>query len=97
MAWQLASAALDQWRRQVTAATAQARDNLEPAVRIAREAARAAFTGNRRSCQCPCASAHPQDPGVCDGTALMTRRVAGSDVQLCAPCAVAQGVAEMPH
>jgi hypothetical protein len=32
---------------------------------------------------------------VCDGRAVMTRRVGGADVSLCAPCAVAQGVAEM--
>jgi len=96
VAWQIAAAALDQWRKQVTAATAEARDNLEPAARAAMEAARAAF-GGWHACQCLCATAHPQDVGVCDGGAIMTRRVRGADVHLCAPCAVAQGVAEMPH
>jgi hypothetical protein len=33
--------------------------------------------------------------GVCDGQAVMTRKVGGAHVSLCAPCAVAQGVAEM--
>ena len=35
------------------------------------------------------------DAGVCDGQAIMTRRIGDADVSLCAPCAVAQGVAEM--
>jgi hypothetical protein len=95
VAWQIASSALDQWRKEVTAATAEARDNLEPAIRAAREAARMAFGGSLRPCQCQCATAHPQDAGVCDGSAVVTRRVNGADAQLCAPCAVAQGVAEM--
>jgi hypothetical protein len=90
MAWQIAAAALDQWRKQVAAATAEA------AARAAMEAARAAF-GSGRACQCLCATAHPQDKGVCDGGAIMTRRVDGADVYLCAPCAVAQGVSEMPR
>jgi hypothetical protein len=33
--------------------------------------------------------------GVCDGRAVMTRQLDDVDVRLCAPCAVAQGVAEM--
>ena len=94
-AWQAATAALDQWRKQVTTATAEALDKLDPAVRDALEAARAVFAGNWGACQCPCATAHPQDRGVCEGGANMTRRVAGPDQSLCAPCAVAQGVAEM--
>jgi hypothetical protein len=28
---------------------------------------------------------------------VLSRRVGQADVRLCAPCAVAQGVAEMPH
>jgi len=35
--------------------------------------------------------------GVCDGSAILTRQVGNSQMPLCAPCAVAQGVAEMPH
>ena len=95
IAWQIASSALDQWRKEVTAATAEARDNLEPAVRAAMEAARIAFGGSLQPCQCQCTAAHPQDTGVCDGSAVLTRYVNGMDMQLCAPCAVAQGVAEM--
>ncbi len=95
-AWQLATAALGQWRKQVTAATAEALDKLDPAVRAALEAARAAFAGRWGACQCPCATAHPADKDVCDGSAVLTRRSGEADLPLCAPCAVAQGVAEMP-
>jgi hypothetical protein len=95
-AWQAATAALGEWREQVTAATAEALDKLDPAVRAALEAARAALAGNWGACQCPCATAHPQDKDVCDGRALLTRRLGETDMPLCAPCAVAQGVAEMP-
>ena len=94
-AWQAATAALDQWRKQVTAATAEAMDKLDPAVRDALEAARAVFAGNWGACQCPCATAHPQDQNVCDGRAVLTRRLGNADMSVCAPCAVAQGVAEM--
>jgi len=94
-AWQAATAALDQWRKQVTAATAEALDKLDPAVREALEAARAVFAGNWGACQCPCATAHPQDQNVCDGRAVLTRRLGNADMSVCAPCAVAQGVAEM--
>ena len=53
-------------------------DKLDPAVRFAVEAARAVVTGNWGACQCPCVTAHPQDQGVCEGNAIMTRRVAGA-------------------
>jgi len=59
------------------------------------EALRATFAGDWGACRCRCDSAHPQDRGVCDGDAILTRRVDEADVPLCAPCAVAQGVAEM--
>ncbi len=96
-AWQAAAAALGQWREEVTAATAEAMDKLDPAARAALAAMRAALRGNWGACECPCATTHPQDKGVCDGGAILTRKVDGTDMQLCAPCAVAQGVAEMPH
>jgi len=93
-AWQATAAALDEWRQQVAAATAEARGKIDPAVRAAMEAGRAAFTGEWRACHCTCGTAHPDDRGVCDGSAVMTRRVGETDVRLCAPCAVAQGFAE---
>jgi hypothetical protein len=96
-AWQAAAAALGEWREQVSAATAEAVDKLDPAARAALNAVRAALAGNWGACQCPCAAAHPQDKGVCDGGAILTRQVNGTGMQLCAPCAVAQGVAEMPR
>jgi hypothetical protein len=72
-------------------------DKIEPAIRSAVEAGRVTMTGEWRDCRCPCATAHPDDPDVCDGRTVMTRKVSGSNVSLCAPCAVAQGVAEMKH
>ncbi len=96
-AWQAAAAALGEWRQQVAAATTEARGKLDPAVRAAMEAGRAVLSGDWRSCHCPCGTAHPDDTGVCDGSAVLTRRLGDADVSLCAPCAVAQGVAEMPH
>ena len=76
-AWQAAAAALGQWRQQVTAATAEARDKLDPAVRAALEAARAALAGNWGACQCPCGTAHPEDKNVCDGGGFASRSAAG--------------------
>jgi len=94
-AWQAATAALGQWRKQVSAATAEAMDKIDPAVHDALEAARAALAGNWGACRCPCATAHPQDKDVCDNRVVLTRRLSQADVPICAPCAVAQGVAEM--
>jgi hypothetical protein len=70
---------------------------LDPAVRAAMEAGRAALAGDWRDCRCQCREAHPDDVGVCDRTAVMTRQLGHADVPLCAPCAVAQGVAELPR
>ncbi len=95
-AWQTAAAALGQWRQQVTAATSEAIEKLDPAFRTAVEALRSTLAGNWGVCRCPCEAAHPKDKGVCDGEAILTRRVGDAEVHLCAPCAVAQGVAEMP-
>ncbi len=96
-AWKAATDALGEWRQRVTDATADALAKLDPAVRAAMDAGRAAFTGDWTACHCPCGTAHPDDKGVCDGHAVLTRRLGDADVPLCAPCAVAQGVAEMPH
>jgi hypothetical protein len=96
-AWQAATAALGEWRQRVATATTEAMDKLDPAVRAAMEAGRAAFSGEWRSCHCPCGTAHPDDKNVCDGSAVLTRRLDEADVSLCAPCAVAQGVAEFPR
>jgi len=93
-AWQAATAALGEWRQQVSAATSDAKGKLDPALRAAVEAARVAVTGDWRACRCSCTTAHPEDKGVCDGKAVLTRRIGTADVSLCAPCAVAQGVAE---
>jgi hypothetical protein len=94
-AWKAATAAMGEWRQQVTAATSEALEKLDPALRAAVEAGRAAFAGNWGACRCPCGTAHPEDKDVCDGNAVLTRRLGDADMSLCAPCAVAQGVAEM--
>jgi len=100
-AWQSAADAMGTWRRQVADATTEAMDKLDPAVRAAVQAAmqagRGVFAADWRDCRCQCGSAHPDDRGVCDGRAVLTRRVGEADLALCAPCAVAQGVAEMRH
>jgi hypothetical protein len=55
----------------------------------------------RRPCYCPCARLHPDDEGICETTrAVITRRFVSDltgpvDVPLCAPCAVALGLAEL--
>lgn len=94
-AWETATAAVGEWAQRVADATSDALDKLDPAVRAAIEAGRAALVREWRYCRCPCGTAHPDDQGVCDHRAVMTRRVGGVDMPLCAPCAVAQGVAEM--
>jgi len=96
-AWQAAAAAMGAWREQVASATTEAMEKLDPAVRAAMQAGRSMLSGEWRDCRCQCRAAHPDDQGVCDGSAVMIRQVGGADVSLCAPCAVAQGVAEMPH
>jgi hypothetical protein len=54
----------------------------------------------RRPCYCFCQRMHPAEVNVCDMIAVtarqfVTKQVGPVDVALCAPCAVAQGVAEM--
>jgi len=93
-AWQAASAAVGEWAQRVSAATHEALDKIEPAIHAAVEAGRSTLAGNWRDCRCPCGTAHPDDSGVCDGRAVLTRRVGGTNVSMCAPCAVAQGFAE---
>jgi hypothetical protein len=94
-AWEAASNALGEWRQRVSDATNDALGKLDPAVRAAMEAGRAVFTGDLSPCHCPCGTAHPDDRGVCDGRAVLSRRLGEADVSMCAPCAVALGVAEM--
>lgn len=95
-AWQAASDAVGKWRQQVNEATTEALTKLDPAVRAAVQAGRSALTGDWSTCHCPCGSAHPDDKGVCDRRPVLKRRLGGTDVWLCAPCAVAQGITEMP-
>ena len=92
-----------EWAERTAAVTSEAFHKLtsDPAIRAVMETWRVAVVWPQRNCECPCAVAHPDDVGVCDHHAVITRDVpagqAGVDVALCAPCAVAQGVAEMPR
>jgi hypothetical protein len=90
-----------EWAQRIAEATTEAIEKLgsDPAIRSALRASRPTFVWARRDCECPCAVAHPHDVGVCDHNAVMTRPVTSDlsgpvDVQLCAPCATAQGVEE---
>jgi len=102
-AWEAATDVVAEWAEQTAALTRDAFQKLasDPAVRAAMETWRIAMVWTRQDCDCVCARSHPDDVGVCDNHAVITRRVsAGSgavDVALCAPCAVAQGVAEFPR
>jgi hypothetical protein len=96
-AWGAAAEVLGEWVQQVAAVTTEALGKLDLAGRAAIEAGRAALAGDWRGCHCRCGEAHPDDMGVCDGAAVMTRQLDDVGVPLCAPCAVAQGVAELPY
>ncbi|HEY6278210.1 MAG TPA: hypothetical protein VIX86_17980 [Streptosporangiaceae bacterium] len=102
-AWQAATAVAAEWAERTAAVTAEAFHKLtnDPAVRAVLKSWRITATGAWRDCECSCARAHPNDLGVCDKRAVITRRLPTDhdgviDVPLCAPCAVAQGVAELP-
>jgi hypothetical protein len=102
-AWEAATAVVGEWAEQTATVTRAAIHKLanDPAVRAAWESWRITLIWTRQDCDCSCTSAHPDDIGVCDNHAVITRQVANGldgnvNVSLCAPCAVAQGVAEMP-
>ncbi len=102
-AWEAATAVVAEWAEQTAAVTSAAFHKLasDPAVRSVLEGWPITPVSARRDCQCACARSHPDDMGICDKHAVITRRVATDlgdmDVPLCAPCAVAQGVAELPR
>ena len=50
-AWQVAQAALGEWRQRVAVATTEALDKLDPAVRAAMQAGRSVFSGDWRDCR----------------------------------------------
>ncbi len=99
-AWDTAAAAVAKWVERTAAAVGDAIGRLDPAVRSLLESWGLVPARDLGPCQCLCASKHPDDVGVCDGNAVITRRVTTDldgdvDVPLCAPCATAQGLAEM--
>src|SRR6201995_5973789 len=91
-AWQAATAALGEWRQQVSAATSDALDKLDPAIKAAVEAGRSVLSGDWHACRCQCGTAHPDDAGVCDGRAVLTRRVGTAGTPRSGPGAGAHGV-----
>jgi hypothetical protein len=91
-----------EWAERTAAVTTESFHKLasDPAVRELLESWRNATAWILRECECPCADAHPDDAGVCDKRAVITRHLPQDmegqvSARLCAPCAVAQGVAEM--
>jgi hypothetical protein len=103
-AWDATTAVVTEWAEKTAAVTAESFHKLttDPAIRAVLQTWRIVFIWPLRDCECDCARSHPDDPGVCDKRAVITRRVSTDwngnvDVPLCAPCAVAQGVAEMPR
>ena len=101
-AWRATTVVVAEWADQTAAAAVQAFHKLasDPAVRAVLERWRIGLVWARHDCECFCARSHPDDPGVCDNRAVITRRLTTGpdgevDVPLCAPCAVAQGVAEL--
>jgi hypothetical protein len=103
-AWEAATAVVTEWAEQTAAITSEAFHKLssDPAIRAVLESWRTTLVWGQRDCECVCARSHPDDMGICDKRAVITRRLpthlgGAVDVPLCAPCAVAQGVAEMPR
>jgi hypothetical protein len=103
-AWEAASAVVAEWAEQTAEVTSEAFRKLtnDPAIRAVMERWRTTVVFTRRNCECSCARSHPDDVGICDNRAVITRQVSmGSggnpEIPLCAPCAVAQGVAELPR
>jgi hypothetical protein len=103
-AWHAATAVAAEWAERTAAVTAEAFRKLtsDPAFRAVGQVWRDLAGWPQRDCECSCADAHPEDIGVCDQRAVITRRLPAGrdgtvDVPICAPCAVAQGVAELPR
>jgi len=97
-AWEAATGVVAEWAEQTVAVARESLHKLahDPAVRAVLASWRTSFVWTRQDCGCSCTRSHPDDMGVCDNRAVITRRLHGDvDVPLCAPCAVAQGVAEL--
>jgi hypothetical protein len=99
-----AAGVIAEWADQTATVTSEAWRKLssDPAIRELLREWRATFVWTRQDCECACAMSHPDDVGICDKNAVITRRITtasggAADVPLCAPCAVAQGVAELPR
>ncbi|HZC64589.1 MAG TPA: hypothetical protein VE464_23380 [Streptosporangiaceae bacterium] len=106
-AWEAATSVAAEWAERTAAVTSEAFQRTatvtseavqklvsDPAIRAVLEGWRISPLWSRQDCECLCAISHPDDRGVCDHHAVITRRISDQEVPLCAPCAVAQGVAE---
>jgi hypothetical protein len=98
------AAVVAEWAERTAATTSEAFRKLasDPAIRALLDDWRMTVVWSQRDCECSCATSHPDDVGICDKEAVITRRVTTGvdhevEVPLCAPCAVAQGVAELPR
>ncbi len=100
-AWEATTAVVAEWAERTAAVAIEAFHKLasDPAVRAVLDGWHIAPVWAQRDCECSCARSHPNDTGVCDKRAVITRRLRTDldgdvEVPLCAPCAVAQGLAE---
>ena len=103
-AWEATAAVVSEWAERTATATSEAIHKLatDPAIRAVLDSWRISPIWARRDCECSCATSHPEDVGICDSVAVIKRHLITDqdvevDVPLCAPCAVAQGVAELPR
>lgn len=103
-AWEATAAVAAEWAARTAALTREEFRKLasDPAIRAVLERWHITLIWGRRDCECACARSHPDDVGICDNNAVITRRLTTDldgdvEVPLCAPCAVAQGVAELPR
>jgi hypothetical protein len=103
-ACEAAAAVAAEWADRTAAVTSEAFRKLasDPAIRAVLDDWRFTVVWGQRECECSCATSHPDDVGICDKEAVITRRITTDlqvevDVPLCAPCAVAQGMAELPR
>jgi hypothetical protein len=103
-AWEATAAVMAEWAERTAALTKESFRKLasDPAIRAVLAGWRITLIRSGRDCECSCAQSHPDDVGICDKEAVITRRFMTDpdgdvEVPLCAPCAVAQGVAEMPR
>ena len=75
-AWEAATAVAAEWAEKTAEVTAESFRKLasDPAIRAVIQTWRITPVF-ARDCACPCATAHPDDIGICDRRAVITRRL----------------------